>query len=95
MNRRRAKRQWRAKRMRNGRARRKRRVPPEEKQPSSFPGRAFWAGPKAVFSGQIKDLGLIATVCNIAIRTSINRSISLSIWMEIDMNRSVHSDTLI
>eukprot|EP01018_Ginkgo_biloba_P040629 Gb_26089 [translate_table: standard] len=49
------------------RARRRKKVPPvvrEEKQLSPFPGRAFWAGPRAVFSSQIKDLGLTAIVCD-------------------------------
>ena len=64
------------------RARRRKKVPPavrEEKQPSPFPGRAFWAGPRAVFSGQIKDLGLTATVCGITICIYIDILIHLSI----------------
>eukprot|EP01018_Ginkgo_biloba_P034024 Gb_11951 [translate_table: standard] len=51
------------------RARRRKKVPPtvwEEKQPSPFPSRAFWAGPRAVFSGQIKDLGLTSTYSEFA-----------------------------
>lgn len=53
----------------------------EEKQPSSFPS---LPGPKAVFPGQIKDLGLLATLLHYKnpffLVIYINRKIDPSIY---------------
>lgn len=60
-NKRRAKRQWRAKRMRNGHGKKEKKFGGEAAELIPF---ASWAQSSAVFPGQIKDLGLLATLLN-------------------------------
>lgn len=82
-NKRRAKRQWRAKRMRNGHGKKERSVEGGRRSVGLIPF-ASWAQSSAVFPGQIKDLGLLATLLNyinpFSLVIYMNRKIDPSIY---------------